>query len=847
MNSAEVLIKFKADTNDADKKIEGLTKSFTLGGLAVKGISAGIKTFNQNLGSAISRVDTMNNFPKVMSNLGISARESAKVIEDLGKKLQGLPTSLDAAALAVQRLTSKNGDVKESERLFLALNNAILAGGGSAQIQSNALEQISQAYAKGKPDMMEWRTLMTAMPAQLKQVAKAMGYTDAALLGEAVRAKEGEKEFARMMSTMMRMNTEGVNGFKSFDEQARNATGGISTSMTNMKTAIVRGMANAIQSFNKATKKIGGLSGVLKSIGKLGEKIFTNIGNALSKILPLLFKAADWISKHKKLIGAIAVPIASMVVSVKGMNGVINTFIKLGGSVVSTMKNIIAAFVTHPILTTTSAIAGLTAGIITYINSNSKATQEHKKAMKELEKDSEAIKKETNSWNELKKARNESLAIGKREIQDLTDLKTELDNIVSANGRVKKGYEERAQFIIGELSEALGIEIKYKNGIIKGYQKIQEEIDKTIEKKKAEIILNASEEMYTEALKKQYKAEAKRDKLKAKLNEKQEQYNELLEKGSYWDKQGYSTKAKRYKKEFDAARKNYKNQVELVEGYYFELEKYDKNYELFKQGNYNEMITLDYEYVKKAAKNKTDAKKTQMEAEIEQEKKHYDNLLKYAEKYGEESIQTELSISKTKLETLENNLKEYNKKTESSLNTTKTTWGSFLGNVIDKIKEKAPETIEAGKSWLDGLKLGLTNKTKQNDLLTSISKLGVNIITGLKNVLKIHSPSREAMEIGSYFVEGIEKGINNEKKNVLNDISSLGKDIINKANIMSNVAGNINTSMNLSGSLIGNIAIPKQPIINNINIKQDPLGRMVQDIKTFSGGAKNDYNYGKGV
>lgn len=36
------------------------------------------------------------------------------------------------------------------------------------------------------------------------------------------------------------------------------------------------------------------------------------------------------------------------------------------------------------------------------------------------------------------------------------------------------------------------------------------------------------------------------------------------------------------------------------------------------------------------------------------------------------------------------------------------------------------------------------------------------------------------------------------------------------------------------------------PIINvQVNVKQDPLGRMVQDIKTFSGGAKNDYNYGK--
>ena len=37
----------------------------------------------------------------------------------------------------------------------------------------------------------------------------------------------------------------------------------------------------------------------------------------------------------------------------------------------------------------------------------------------------------------------------------------------------------------------------------------------------------------------------------------------------------------------------------------------------------------------------------------------------------------------------------------------------------------------------------------------------------------------------------------------------------------------------------------ESPIINvQVNVKQDPLGRMVQDIKTFSGGAKNDYNYG---
>lgn len=848
MNSAEVLIKFKADTGDADKKIEGLTKSFTLGGLAVKGISAGIRTFNQNLGGAISRVDTLNNFVNVMGNLGVSAEDSQKSIDTLSKKLDGLPTTINEGALAVQRFTAANGNAKKSTDIYLALNNALLAGGASMEVQSNAMEQLNQAYAKGRPDAMEWRAMMTAMPGQLKQVAQSLGYTSTAIGGDLQTAiVKGELSMDDFMEAFVKLNKEGTGNFKSFEEQAKASTSGINTGLKNMKTAIVRGMANAIQSVNKALKKYGGLAGVFKSIGKVAEKVFTTIGKLLSKIVPYLVKVADWIGKHKKLIMAILVPLATMVASVKGVNGVLSTLTKLGGSVVSSMKNMIASFATHPILTTTAAVAGLTAGIIAFVSATDKGAKEHKKAMESLKKDSEAIKQETDSWKDLKKTRDESLSTGKREIDNLTNLRDELYNIVDANGKVKKGYEDRASFIVNELSEALGIEINYKDGIIEGYQKIQEEIDKTIEKKKAEIILNASEELYTEALKKQYKAEAKRDKLKETLNKKQAQYNKLMKEGSSYDKLGISKTAKRYKKELDLAQKNYDAQVDLVEGYYFEIEKYDKNYEEFKAGHYDKMSTLDYENSKKAAKNSTDAKRNQMEAEIKQEQDHYNKLLEYAKKYGEDSIRNELDNSKKKLDALKQGLNDYDNETKTGLNKTKTTWGGFLGNIIDKIKEKKPETTETGKSWLDGLKEGLTNKNKQNNILTSISNLGSSIINGLKNVLKIKSPSREAMEIGSYFVEGIGKGINNEKKSVLNDVSSLGKDIISKANIMSNVAGNINTSMNLSGSLLGSMTMPTQPIINNINIKQDPLGRMVQDIKTFSGGAKNDYNYGKGA
>ena len=228
-------------------------KVFKAGLLALgigKIISNIANAISNELGAAISRVDTMNNYSKVMGNLGISSRDAQDSITVLKEKLLGLPTTLDDAASAVQRFASANGNVKASTSMFLALNNAILAGGASTEIQKSALEQLSQAYAKGKPDMMEWRTAMMAMPAQLKQVGLAMGYASADQLGEALRS--GTVSMNEFMVMLTKLNKEGANGFKSFEEQARNATGGIQTSMLNVKTSIQRGLADIMDAIGQS-------------------------------------------------------------------------------------------------------------------------------------------------------------------------------------------------------------------------------------------------------------------------------------------------------------------------------------------------------------------------------------------------------------------------------------------------------------------------------------------------------------------------------------------------------------------------------------------------------------------
>lgn len=250
----------------ANKTQKGLTKAFAKGGLISKAVSKSIGYITSSLNSAINRMDTLNNYTKVMGNLGVSSEDAEASIKRLSDKLVGLPTTLDEASLSVQRFTSANGDVKASTEMYLALNNAILSGGANMQIQSSAMEQLSQAYAKGKPDMMEWRSAMTAMPAQLNQVAKAMGLASANDLGESLR--NGSISMNDFMKKLVEMNQKGVNGFASFEEQARNSTGGIGTSIANVKTAFTRGLAeimNAIGQSNIA----GFFQGIAKAINKV--------------------------------------------------------------------------------------------------------------------------------------------------------------------------------------------------------------------------------------------------------------------------------------------------------------------------------------------------------------------------------------------------------------------------------------------------------------------------------------------------------------------------------------------------------------------------------------------------
>ena len=291
MDGGVVTIHFKADTKDLDSKTNNLTNSFgslagaiTLGNVAAKVISKTFSELASNMDSAISRFDTLKNFPKVMQTLGVSAEDSQEALNTLSDNIDGLPTSLDEAALGVQRFQAKTKDIKKSTAYFTAINDAILAGGTNSTTASAAMEQFIQMYSKGKVQGQEWLSVMTAMPGQMQQIAESFGYTSTAVGGDFYTAlQDGTISMDQFMDKLVELDTVGGENITSFRDQAYTATGGIGTALTNVKNRISKGLAEIIKSLDDALADYGGISGVI-------DKVSTKIKDALVKV-------AEWISK----------------------------------------------------------------------------------------------------------------------------------------------------------------------------------------------------------------------------------------------------------------------------------------------------------------------------------------------------------------------------------------------------------------------------------------------------------------------------------------------------------------------------------------------------------------------
>ena len=207
----------------------------------------------------------------------------------------------------------------------------------------------------------------------------------------------------------------------------------------------------------------------------------------------------------------------------------------------------------------------------------------------------EAARREAEKLTDVKKAADEAReAIDKKTAKDLEavdgtqKLWKELQTLCDEEGNVKDADINRAKFITDELQEALGIELQWTGNQIQGYQNLREEIDKTIAKKRMEIVMAGAEEKYAEAIKKRAEAEAKRTEYFQLAQAEARKRDEMAARGVSKNSDEWVNSSLKEAQYWDA----YQSSEQMVQDYYESITQYEQAHALALEGKTEEAIEL---------------------------------------------------------------------------------------------------------------------------------------------------------------------------------------------------------------------------------------------------------------
>lgn len=396
---------YEADTEEASNHISLLGRTqqqaeskSTSFASALKGTAIGMGIYqvaakaasavSEQFAGAVSRFDTLNNFPKVMESMGASSKQAHQAIKTLSDGIQGLPTSLDEVATTTQVFMPLSKNANDAAKATLALNDAFLASNATTADASRGLEQYKQMLANGKVDLVGWRSVEETMPASLQKVAKSFGIASGS-------TQELYNQLSSGKITMKELNDRFIQldgGANGFHETALQATDGIGTAFTNMKTRTKIALANVLTGFNDMVKtltgsSIGGninkMTSQFGNFGKAGQQAFEGLGKELKPLTPafktlgeiigIIFSAAaTTIKDARSAISSLTSPLQNSSKLAKPLNDALKgiashkTALKAVGIVIGSIAEGFAAFgiVVGTVNLVTKSIAGLRAAMV---------------------------------------------------------------------------------------------------------------------------------------------------------------------------------------------------------------------------------------------------------------------------------------------------------------------------------------------------------------------------------------------------------------------------------------------------------------------------------------------------
>lgn len=345
------------------------------------------------------------------------------------------------------------------------------------------------------------------------------------------------------------------------------------------------------------------------------------VGWIKDKFLPALHNTANWVRSNAPvikgvLVGATAAMVAYKVATLAATvahTGLIAS-IKATAAAQAALNLVQSA---SPFALVASAVVGVTTALAVYSSSTQNAWTETKHLTDEELALIDASHKAAQAFKDQQAANDESAGSMLSHMDYVNDLANELQTLADANGNVQEKDQARVQFIKNEMKNALGIEFEIIDGTIQKYDELKGSIDKAMESKKANAMLDIYEEDWKKAIVEKDKAYeslilAEKDYLEqqALTAAKEKEWhdtelalqadleaaraagndrdmirisNQISAKATAWRDEKKQLDEKKAK--YDDAQNNYKNYVDTIANY-------EDAQQAVLEGNYNKAVDL---------------------------------------------------------------------------------------------------------------------------------------------------------------------------------------------------------------------------------------------------------------
>lgn len=431
-----------------------------------------------------------------------------------------------------------------------------------------------------------------------------------------------------------------------------------------------------------------------------------------------------------------------------------------------------AVMAANPIGAVLTAVGLLAAGIAALVitqNNASKSTDHLSESQREAVT---AAQDAADAYRDTKSAADEMAASELANIGYTQNLWKELQTLADENGKVKEGYESRAEFIITQLNEALGTEYGLNGDIIQQYKDMKTSIEDVILAKKAQILLTTYEESYKKAIENVAEAEKARALQAQEVAAQQDKYRKAEKE--YQDAQA-ELQAKMANAKTEQDFRMLASEARWVESLKINAQA-EKNILEEKQGEYNETELALYGYYQDIA-NYEKASTLVLEGETQKAV----NLL------GSLSggFQTVASTAQLSADEQKKILGQQVIDTEVNARLMKEAYANGVEGVSEEMVETAKEQADAAKEEFLAVGGDITKGIAEGaegeewTLSSTMSSLIDKAISAARKAAGINSPSRRARkEVGKWLGIGTGKGVLDSMPLVKKDIEKFNDYLI---------------------------------------------------------------------